>query len=167
MNEAGLQTLPSRADVEDLLIREAELLDNWELDAWLDLLTDDATYYVPPTDKPDASHADTLFIVADDIIRLRERVLRLKDPNCHAEYPPSRTRRFIANVRVRPAEGGLIDARANFVVYRNRRGGDTRMFTGEYRNKLTHAGGKLKIAERRAVLDAEELGSMGAVSFIL
>jgi len=58
----------------------------------------------------------------------------------------------------------LIDARANFVVYRNRRGGDTRMFTGEYRNKLTHAGGKLKIAERRAVLDAEELGSMGAVS---
>ena len=159
--------MPSRADVEDLFFREAELLDNWELEAWLMMLASDASYYVPPTDRPDASHADTLFIVADDIIRLRERVIRLKDPNCHAEYPPSRTRRFVANVRVRASADGAIDARANFIVYRNRRGGDTRMFTGEYRNRLVYENGILKIAERRAVLDAEELGQMGAVSFIL
>ncbi|MGE3247581.1 MAG: aromatic-ring-hydroxylating dioxygenase subunit beta [Beijerinckiaceae bacterium] len=159
-------SLPSRQSVEYLFIREAELLDNWELDAWLELLTAEASYYVPPTDRPNASHADTLFIIADDIVRLRERVIRLKDPNCHAEYPPSRTRRFIANVRVRDA-GGRIDARANFIVVRNRRGGDTRMFTGEYRNILAFENGVLKIAERRAVLDAEELGHMGAVSFIL
>lgn len=159
--------LPTRQDVEDLFIREAELLDNWELETWLDLLTADASYRVPPTDKPDASHHDTLFIVSDDMTRLRERVIRLSDPNCHAEYPPSRTRRIIANVRVRAATDGGIDARANFIVYRNRRGGDTRMFTGEYRNRLAYDNGTLKIAERRAVLDAEELGQMGAVSFIL
>ncbi len=159
--------LPSRSDVEDLFIREAELLDNWELDAWLTLLSSDASYFVPPTDKPNASHADTLFIVADDITRLRERVIRLQDPNCHAEYPPSRTRRLISNVRVRPGTDGCVDARANFVVYRNRRGGDTRVFTGEYRNRLVYEAGTLKILERRAVLDAEELGQMGAVSFIL
>lgn len=167
MSASAGQTLPSRGDVEDLFFREAELLDNWRLDEWLALLTDDADYYVPPTNKPDASHVDTLFIIADDIIRLRERVIRLKDANCHAEYPPSRTRRFIANVRVRARADGRIDALANFIVYRNRRGGDTRMFTGEYRNILVYEGGALKIAERRAVLDAEELGAMGAVSFIL
>jgi len=170
MNATHSAAMPTRAEVEDLFFREAELLDAWRLDEWLELLTDDATYYVPPTDKPDSSHADTLFIVADDIVRLRERVIRLKDPSCHAEYPPSRTRRFIANVRVRPGPDGLIDARANFIVYRNRRGGDTRMFTGEYRNLLARspsADGALKIAERRAVLDAEELGHMGAVSFLL
>ena len=167
MSNASAPSLPSRADVEDLFFREAELLDNWELDAWLELLSAEADYFVPPTDKPNASHEDTLFIVADDIVRLRERVIRLKDPNCHAEYPPSRTRRFIANVRVRAGVGGMIDARANFIVYRHRRGGDMRMFTGEYRNLLAYEGSVLKIAERRAVLDAEELGPMGAVSFIL
>lgn len=160
-------SLPARSEVEDLFIREAELLDNWQLEDWLAMLSADASYYVPPTDKPNSSHHDTLFIIADDIVRLRERVIRLRDPACHVEYPPSRTRRFIANVRVRDAGDDMIDARANFIVYRNRRGGDVRLFTGEYRNLLVREAGVLKIAERRAVLDAEELGVMGAVSFIL
>jgi len=68
----------SRAEIEDFLFREADLLDNWKLDDWLALLTDDAAYYVPPNDKPDADHRFTLFTVADDIVRLRERVIRLK-----------------------------------------------------------------------------------------
>ena len=42
-----------------------------------------------------------------------------------------------------------------------------RVFTGEYRYLLRRVDGALKIAERRAVLDAEELGHMGAVSFLL
>ena len=83
----------TRAEVEEFLFREAELLDGWKLDAWAELLAEDASYYVPPTDKPEASHDDTLFIIADDIVRLRERLIRLKDPACHVEYPPSRTRR--------------------------------------------------------------------------
>ncbi len=85
-------------------------------------MTDDATYYVPPNDKPDADHRFTLFTIADDIVRLRERVIRLKDPNCHAEYPPSRTRRLITNVRVTGVDGDTIAVAANFAIYRYRRG---------------------------------------------
>jgi len=157
----------SRAEVEDLLYREADLLDGWRLDDWLALLTDDASYYVPPNDKPDADHRFTLFTIADDIVRLRERVIRLKDPNCHAEYPPSRTRRLITNVRIVDVEGDTIAVAANFVIYRYRRGGHAQAFVGRYRYKLRRVGGLLKIAERRAILDAEELGALGSVSFIL
>ena len=89
----------TRPEVEDFLYREAELLDAWRLDDWAAMLDEEATYYVPPTDKPEADHGDALFIVADDAVRLRERILRLKDPACHVEYPPSRTRRLISNVR--------------------------------------------------------------------
>jgi p-cumate 2,3-dioxygenase beta subunit len=106
----------SRAEVEDFLYAEADLLDKWKLDEWLTLLTEDAAYYVPPNDQPDADHRFTLFTIADDIVRLRERVIRLKDPNCHAEYPPSRTRRLITNVRITGAEGDTVIAAANFVV---------------------------------------------------
>ena len=156
-----------RSEVEDLLFHEAELLDAWKLDDWLTLLTDDAAYYIPPNDKPDADHRNTLFTIADDIVRLRERVIRLKDPNCHAEYPPSRTRRFVTNVRVKKNGSGEIGVVANFIVYRNRRGEPPRVFTGYYNHKLRRVGGVLKFAERRAVLDAEELGALGAVSFLL
>ena len=157
----------SRAEVEDFLYAEADLLDSWKLDEWLTLLTEDAAYYVPPNDKPDADHRATLFTIADDMVRLRERVIRLKDPNCHAEYPPSRTRRMITNVRITGVEGDAVAVAANFVVYRHRRGEPVREFIGRYRYRLRRIGGVLKIAERRAILDAHELGAMGSVSFIL
>lgn len=157
----------SRAEIEDLFYHEAELLDAWKLDDWLALMTDDAAYYVPPNDKPDADHRFALFIIADDIVRLRERIIRLKDPNCHAEYPPSRTRRLITNVRVAGHDGDVISASANFSIHRYRRGGAHQEFVGRYRYKLRRVSGKLKIAERRAILDAEELGALGSVSFIL
>jgi p-cumate 2,3-dioxygenase subunit beta len=158
---------PSRAEVEELFFREAALLDEWRLDEWLALLTEDACYYVPPNDKPDADHRTALFTIADNSARLKERVRRIKDKNCHAEYPHSRTRRMIGNVRIVGDAGNTIDVRANFIIHRFRRGEDVRVFVGEYRYRLRREGAQLKIAERRAILDAEELGSLGAVSFIL
>ncbi len=119
MNEIVASTV-SRAEVEDLFYHEADLLDSWRLDEWLELLTDDAAYYVPPNDKPDADARYTLFTIADDIVRLRERVIRLKDPNCHAEYPLSRTRRMIGNVRITGVDGDMISAAANFIIHRYR-----------------------------------------------
>jgi p-cumate 2,3-dioxygenase beta subunit len=157
----------TRGEVEDLLYHEADLLDRWKLDDWLKLLTDDASYYVPPNDKPDADHRFTLFTVADDIVRLRERIIRLKDPNCHAEYPPSRTRRMISNVRIDGVDGDLVSVSANFAIFRHRRNEPVRQFIGRYRYKLRRTGEGLKIHERRAILDAEELGHMGSVSFLL
>jgi p-cumate 2,3-dioxygenase beta subunit len=154
-------------DIEQFLYREAELLDSWKLDEWLTLLTDAVSYFVPPNEMPDADHRFTLFLIADDAVRLRERVIRLKDPNCHAEFPPSRTRRMITNVRITSVDGDNISVAANFVVYRHRRSEPPRTFVGYYRYKLKVQDGALKIAERRAVLDAEELGAMGSVSFIL
>lgn len=168
MMDHGQRPIATRAEVEELLFAEAELLDAWKLDEWRRLLTNDASYFIPPNDLPEADHRETLFIIADDHVRLKERIIRLKDPACHAEYPPSRTRRLISNVRVAAgADADEILVRANFAVFRYRRGGDTRVFTGEYRNRVTRVDGELKIHERRAILDAEELGSMGAVSFIL
>jgi p-cumate 2,3-dioxygenase subunit beta len=166
MNEVLAATV-SRAEIEDLFYHEADLLDSWRLDEWLTLLTDDATYYVPPNDKPDADARFTLFTIADDMVRLRQRIIRLKDPNCHAEYPPSRTRRLIGNVRITGVDGEVISVAANFIVHRYRFNDAPRVFVGHYRYKLKRQGGRLKIAERRAILDAEELGLLGSVSFIL
>ncbi len=98
----------TRAQVEDFLYHEAALLDEWKLDAWEALLTDDAGYYVPPNDKLDSDHRSTLFTIADDRERIRQRIIRIKDPNCHAEYPKSRTRRMIGNVRIVAVDGDLV-----------------------------------------------------------
>src|ERR1700674_334531 len=113
-------TLPSRQEVEDFLYREAALLDEWRLDEWLEMLTDDAIYQVPSTDAPEGDARNTLYIIADDALRIRSRVKQLLGKLAWAENPHSRTRRMITNVRVVGLEGENILATANFVVYRMR-----------------------------------------------
>jgi p-cumate 2,3-dioxygenase beta subunit len=159
--------LTTRAQVEDFLYHEAALLDEWRLDAWQELLTDDACYYVPSNDQPQSDHRHALFLIADDRERIRQRIIRVQDPNCHAEYPKSRTRRMIANVRILDVEGDLISVAANFVCYRFRRYERVREYVGAYRYLLRRVGDGFRIKERRVLIDAHELGNLGSVSFIL
>ena len=157
----------TRAEIEDFLFHEAALLDEWRLDDWLGLLTDDAAYYVPSNDAPDSDHRTTLFTIADDSRRIHARVKRLKDTEAHAEFPHSRTRRMIANVRITERDGEELTIAANFTIYRYRRGAPLRLYVGRYVYRLRITGDGLRIAERRAILDPTELGALGAVSFIL
>jgi p-cumate 2,3-dioxygenase beta subunit len=157
----------TRAEVEDFLYYEAALLDEWKLNEWQELLTDDAAYYVPPNDQLEGDHRTTLFLVADDRERIRQRIIRVLDPNCHAEFPKSRTRRLISNVRIVAREGDLVTVAANFVCYRYRRYERIREYVGAYRYILKCAGDSFRIKERRVLIDAHELGTLGSVSFIL
>jgi p-cumate 2,3-dioxygenase beta subunit len=153
--ESSMSTqLPSRQEAEDLLYKEAALLDEWRLDEWLELLTEDATYEIPPTDVPEGDSRNTLFIIADDALRIRSRVKQLLGKAAWAENPHSRTRRMISNVRVVAAEGENILVTANFAVFRMRyESVDT--YIGHYDYKLVRAANDLRIRERRAVLDNE------------
>jgi p-cumate 2,3-dioxygenase beta subunit len=153
----------TRQEAEDFLYYEAALLDAWKLDEWLMLLTNDARYQVPSNDAPEGDPKSTLFLIADDMARIRGRVTRLKDPQAHAEFPHSRTRRIISNVRM----VGDLEIAANFVVHRFRRDERVTQFVGRYRYRIRMVEGKPKIALREAILDSQELGSLGAVSFIL
>jgi p-cumate 2,3-dioxygenase subunit beta len=156
----------SRQMIEDFLYEEAALLDEWRLDEWLTLLTEDATYEVPSTDTPDGDQRTTLSLIADDKTRIRSRVAQLLGKSAWAENPPSRTRRMIGNVRVLQADGEVIHVTANFVVYRLRfEQMDT--YVGRYEYTLLQRDGRLKIRARKAILDLEALRPHGKVSFIL
>ena len=163
MSAAGSAT---RQEIEELLYEEAALLDQWRLDEWLEMLTEDAVYEIPPTDVPEGDSRNTLFIIADDALRIRSRVKQLLGKSAWAENPHSRTRRMITNVRVLDAEGENILATANFTVHRMRYE-SVDSYIGRYNYKLVRKGDKLKIRERRAILDNEALRPHGKISFIL
>jgi p-cumate 2,3-dioxygenase beta subunit len=157
----------TRSEVEDFLFTEAELLDSWRLEEWLGLLTADATYQVPSNDAPAGDPRSTLFTIADDIRRIHGRVKRLMSPDAHAEYPRSRTRRIVGNVRIMSADGDALDVGANFIVHRFRRDERVGAYVGRYEYRLVVTEAGLRIAARKAILDSEELGGLGSVSFIL
>ena len=154
-----------REQVEDFLFREAELLDDWRLDDWVSLFTEDGRYVVPTTDLPDGDPQRDLVFIDDDITRLRARAVRLNSRHAHREYPWSRTRRFVSNVRVEETGNGELSVTANVMVYRFR-SGEGAPYVGSIHYVLRRDGGSLKIAYRRAVLDLEALSWHGAVSVI-
>ena len=163
MTTADKPTL--REQVEDFLFKEAELLDDWRLDDWVALFTEDGRYVVPTTDLPDGDPKRDLVFVDDDITRLRARAVRLNSRHAHREYPWSRTRRFVSNVRVAETGDGELSVTANVMVYRFR-SGEGAPYVGSVYYTLRRDGGELKIAYRRAVLDLEALSWHGAVSII-
>jgi len=156
----------TRAQVEDFLYAEAALLDEWRLQEWLELLTEDVTYSVPATDVPEGDAKSTLFIISDDALRVRSRVRQLLGKSAWAENPRSRTRRLISNVRIRESAGDTIRVTANFAVYRMRMD-QVDTYVGRYEYTLVQRDGGLKIRERKAILDLEALRPHGKVSFIL
>ena len=157
----------TRVEVEDFLIEEADLLDEWRLPEWLEMFTDDAQYLIPATDLPaNASPDKNLFYIADDRFRLGERVKRLMKRTAHAEFPHSRTRHLVSNVRVRERREDEIDVTAAFVTYRTK-DSVTDVYFGSNHYRLVPTDKSFRIREKRCLLDTDGLRPQGRVSIIL
>jgi p-cumate 2,3-dioxygenase subunit beta len=162
-----MTTTITREQVEDFLYAEADLLDRWRLDEWLALFDQDrGGYYMPTTDYRDGDPHTDLFLIADDMPKLRSRVKQLLSGLTWAENPRSRTRHIVNNVRILGRDGDILSVTANFVVFRMRFQ-NIDPYIGTYHYKLIPRDGGFTILERRVVLDLEALRPHGKVSFIV
>jgi p-cumate 2,3-dioxygenase beta subunit len=107
-----------RGRIEDFLYLEAELLDDWKIEEWFALFAEGATYEVPPTGSDESDPATSLFYIADDYVRLRERVVRLTKKEAHSEFPRSQQRHMVSNVRIAGIKRGVVDTYYGKHVYR-------------------------------------------------
>lgn len=165
--QEALRGTPTRAEIEDFLYLEAELLDAWKLDEWLALFAEGATYDVPTTRAADdADSADQLFLVADDYARLQHRVRRLKKPGAHSEFPRSRTTHSITNVRILKAQDNEVLVRSVFVTYRAKND-VTDCYFGHHFHRIRAGVDGLRILSKRSMLDMSSLRPHGRVSIIV
>src|SRR4249920_2281723 len=107
-------------NVEQFLYHEARLLDTQQLEAWLELFTDDATYWVP-LERNQKDPLETSSIIHDDRTLLELRVKQARHPRAHARLPLARTVHQVGNVVVLSDEGGEIrvSSTLTLVEFRN------------------------------------------------
>lgn len=164
MNAASVGA--TRDELEDFLYAEAALLDAWRLDEWLALFVEGARYFIPPAGaEDDADPSTSLFYVADDYHRLCERVKRLKKRTAHAEFPRSRCRRMVSNVRVVEGDAVRFTLTSNFVTWRSKLG-VTDTFFGHHLYEMTRVDGALRILSKKTFLDQDDIRDQGKVSII-
>jgi p-cumate 2,3-dioxygenase beta subunit len=158
-----------REEVEDFLYMEARLLDEWRLEDWEKLFTDDGRYLVPPVGISNADAVDPanmLFLIADDRTRIHQRIVRLMKKSAHAEYPHSRTRHCITNVELRGHDDSGHRVSAAFTTHRIRRR-ELITYVGQLLYTLVRVEGRLAIREKRACLDLDVLAPQGGLTLIL
>ena len=159
--------IEQRIRVEDYLIHEAALLDEWRLEEWHKLFTEDCRYLVPNlTGDPYAPSNKTLYLIADDAHHLAERVKRLGKKTAHSEQPRSRTRRLISNVRILENKPRRLMAQCGFATYRASHG-VTDVYFGRHEHLLIPDGDTWKIEEKRSILDMGALRPHGRLSIIV
>lgn len=155
----------SYEDVCRFLFEEATLLDGFELQTWLTMLSDDVRYRMTgPTIRQSGERKSTypseVVLFDENKASLAARVKQLTTPAWTvSENPQSITRRFVSNV-VRNSEGDGLRVRSNLLVYRTRlRETEPHLFSITRSDVLRVLDGRLLLVDRKAELDEALIGA--------
>jgi len=167
----------ARASVDDhyavttFLVDEAEVLDRGAYRDWLGYLTEDIDYRMPV--RVTAAHTLANSFLEDmdhfreDRYSLEKRVERFETDHAWTEDPPSRTRRFVTNIRVWATDDGGLLAKSYLLLFRSR--GDVRQpdwVSAERADVLRRADDGLRIAQRLIVVDESVLRTQNLAVFL-
>lgn len=103
------------AQVQDLLYREAWLLDKQRFADWLQLYTPDATYWVP-LEQDQKDPFETSSIIYDDRVLLELRVQQYGHSRAHARQPLARTCHQVSNVRIASSDASQLSVTSTLVL---------------------------------------------------
>ena len=166
-------THPVYAACLEFLHLEAELLDARRFREWLNLLSNDVDYRVPvrsSTDDPDhgAAFSERAFHMLEERHSLEVRVKRFETGFAWSEIPPSRTRRFVSNVRVRQTQRAReVEVNSNLLVYRARGDMPPELLCGERRDVLIQEDdGQWRLLRRVVLLDQTSLPTQNLGVFL-
>ena len=156
---------PEYLEVQDFLIEEARLLDENLMEEWLELLAADIRYTMPvrrTVERREGQGFLETFHFDDDLESLQMRVWRFtRMDSAYAENPPSRTRRYVTNIRVlRRAISDEFEVTSYELLLRNRWDLPTYDFVSVKRvDILRRNEDSFKLAKREIFVDQVSLGT--------
>lgn|SRR5690606_15798240 len=158
---------PIYNEILEFLIDEAEMLDNLQFKEWAATLAKDLEYNAPlrrtrPTHKQAETVVRTVQHLHEDYGSIMLRVMRVADTrSAWGEDPPSRTRRFISNVRVyKTDKADEYKVQSYELVTRSRFDfDDFDLIPCERHDIIRRDGAELKLARREIILDQAVIGT--------
>jgi 3-phenylpropionate/cinnamic acid dioxygenase small subunit len=160
-----------KADMEDFLYAEADLLDSRQFRDWLNLLADDITYFMPirrnvkfgqHAQRENTIQGSGISWFDEDKWTLTKRVDQILTGVHYAEEPLSRVCHMVSNVQVLRVAPSLndpqeVEVRCRFLVYQNRIEYETYIFVGKRTDLIRRTSDGWKIARREILLDQNVL----------
>ncbi|ETX08886.1 MAG: 3-phenylpropionate dioxygenase [Candidatus Entotheonella gemina] len=167
VDQAGvtLEHLLLVREIEEFLYHEADLLDDRQFEAWLDLLTDDIRYWMPmrrnvkfdDRESENTRELQDMNWFDEGKETLTQRVRQILTGVHWAEEPLSRVSHMVSNVRLIQATPEEVQVKCRFLIYRNRQQDETDFFVGKREDTLRKVDNEWKIARRKVILDQNVL----------
>lgn len=146
---AAAVSMDTLREIERLLYDEASCLDQPDLDKWIELYTDDGTYWMPAIPgQPDPHNHISLFY--DDRVMMEIRRRNFKHPAAASKEYTIRASHIISNIQVEAMDAGTDNCvvTSNFhcwLYYRDRQ----TPYAGTYRHELVREKGVYRIRSKR------------------
>ena len=167
----GLEWLLLKEEIEDFLHAEADLLDQREFRAWLDLLADDLVYFMPirrnvkfgqHAERENTRQGEGISWFDEDKWTLGKRVEQILTGVHYAEEPLSRVTHMVSNVRLLAVTPSVenpqqVTVGCRFLVHQNRVEYETNTFIGRRTDTLRRHGDSWLIARREMILEQNVL----------
>ena len=150
-------------NVEQFLYHEARLLDTQQYEAWLELFTADATYWVP-LEKDQPNPLDTSSIIHDDRTLLELRVKQARHPRAHARLPLARTVHQVGNIMILKDSSSEVHVSSSLVLIEFR-SEKQKTWGALVEHRLRRAGDSWKIAHKRIDLVNSE-GELDGIAIL-
>src|ERR1700745_40534 len=148
-------TSEDRQEIEQLLYREAHLLDERRFREWLDLLTDDIEDLMPLTKNVQAQVAPAGHpIIKDDKNTIMARVAKDETGWSHVEIPTSMTCHLISNILIDEEADGEAAVKSSSTVRQARKLRAEAGGGGRRHDRIRRVAGRWLIARRCIHLDA-------------
>lgn len=172
MNEPLINQPTMTQAVEQFLYHEANLIDDQDFEAWIELFTKDALYWVPANEAQmdPTQHVSIVYDTREDI---KDRLWRLGSGIAHAQEPASKTIHQISNVIVNSdSQNDDVSVRCHLVIYEYRHNHHLRsmdvvaQYPARCEYQLRPTGGSYQIALRKINLLAAN-GALGNMGFII
>jgi 3-phenylpropionate/cinnamic acid dioxygenase small subunit len=146
--------------IQQLLYREARLMDEHRYADWLALWDQDGVYWVP-CNGGGGDPENEVSIIYDDYSRLSDRIARFESGTVMMQNPKTMMRRIVSNIEVSDTAERETMVQSNFLVVEVR-GVQQIIWAGQSTHKLREAGGGLRICFKKVVLvnNDQELPSM-------
>jgi len=165
-------------EVLEFLYDEAGMLDQQKFDDWAKLLAEDLSYTAPlriTRQGPDRLNTvvRTTLHYDDDYGSIMARLQRLGTKSAWAEDPPSRTRRFVTNVRIwESAKPDEFEVESYLLLSRSRYEQSQLQMLSCVRHDLVRrsgagaGAGAFKLARREIIVDQSVLGMANLAVFL-
>jgi anthranilate 1,2-dioxygenase small subunit len=142
---------------EQLLYAYVQCIDDDRLEEWPDFFTDDCTYKIIPRENHDQGLPAALVNCTSKGM-LRDRITSAREANIYSTHF---YRHQVSNVRVTAEKDGVLEVRANYVVFNTSQEGETKIYqAGRYVDLVDINSDPPRFRQKLAIYDTSRVQTL-------